>query len=228
MRLAIPLVFFSLAAWFLLTSEPAGLPIPERVVVERAAFAATPVRVLPDEPTRIEIGSVEQRCNDCHRFVETRPGRLELRQHTDVVLDHGLNDRCLNCHSEEDREKLVLHGGELVGLDEPVRLCAKCHGPTWRDWSVGIHGRTNGFWDPSAGPQERLRCTDCHDPYVPAFDPLPPLPGPNTLRMGEPSGHGADRDGPFENPLDRWREALAPARSARSPAHSSEEGDSDG
>ena len=47
----------------------------------------------------------------------------------------------------------------------------------------------NGYWDTSAGEQIRLKCTECHDPHVPrvpAMDPLQPLPGPHTLRMGDP------------------------------------------
>ena len=89
-----------------------------------------------------------------------------------------------------------------MGYDQVQDLCASCHGPTYRDWEKGIHGRTNGYWDTSKGEQTRLVCTQCHDPHAPAFGKLVPLPGPNTLRMND--GGGPDPDyhhAPKHNPL---------------------------
>jgi hypothetical protein len=74
-------------------------------------------------------------------------------------------------------------GGEIP-WDQPQRVCAKCHGPVYRDWQHGSHGRTNGYWDARRGVQTRRRCIECHDPHQPPFPPLSPAPGPNTLRMG--------------------------------------------
>lgn len=78
-------------------------------------------------------------------------------------------------------------------------VCAKCHGPVYRDWQNGSHGRINGYWDRSRGPQTRRRCIECHDPHAPPFAPLAPAPGPSTLRMGAPSG------GPMEEHHDPLR-----------------------
>jgi hypothetical protein len=133
---------------------------------------------------------------DCHMLfpaMDEPPERLQ--QHTDIVLDHGINDRCRNCHDTVNRDRLVLQSGESIPFSEVVELCAKCHGPTYRDWQRGMHGRTNGFWNVVMGDAWRLNCIECHDPHnprFPAMDPLIPLPPPNTLRMGRRRGHSSD------------------------------------
>jgi hypothetical protein len=73
--------------------------------------------------------------------------------------------------------------GTPIPWDQPQLLCAKCHGPVYRDWQHGSHGRLNGYWDKTRGPQIRRRCIECHDPHTPPFTPLKPAPRPNTLRM---------------------------------------------
>jgi predicted CXXCH cytochrome family protein len=77
--------------------------------------------------------------------------------------------------------------GQAIPYDQPQLLCAKCHGPVYRDWQHGSHGRTNGYWNASMGPMERRKCTECHDPHQPPFPPMTPAPGPHTLRMGNQS-----------------------------------------
>lgn len=202
MRAVIPLVFFALTAWFLLGAGAAELPIPEAARLEPGALAGGPRRVPLGDPPSVVIGGYEQTCQACHMLFDSQPleGRAELLQHTELVLDHGLNDNCYNCHSLEDRDKLILVDGSEVGFAEVVELCARCHGTTYRDWQRGMHGKTLGSWDASSGEMRRLECTECHDPHAPAFDPLAPLPGPNTLRMGHPEKgheHGS-------SPLQRW------------------------
>ena len=139
------------------------------------------------DPPMILLNGFERTCMDCHRVFPPRDIAPEdLQQHRHIRLDHGINDACRNCHDVENRDRLVLRGGESIGYDDVERLCAKCHGPTYRDWEIGTHGRSNGYWDPSRGERRRLACTECHDPHVPrspAMDPINPLPGPNTLRM---------------------------------------------
>ena len=63
-------------------------------------------------------------------------------------------------------------------MDDVTLLCAKCHGPKYRDWKAGVHGRQNGYWDATKGPKEKLRCIQCHDPHKPAFPPIKPLAPP--------------------------------------------------
>ncbi len=190
---AVALVFVLLAIYFVLS--PPGLDIPisatvDAAIIPRDSLSTAPRRaILPDPPVQF-IAGFDRTCMDCHRTFPPRDDPpVKLLQHQDIVLDHGINDRCRNCHYDVDRNRLVLHDGSVIGYDQVVELCAKCHGPTYRDWQRRAHGRTNGYWDTSAGEQVRLNCTECHDPHmprVPAMDPLPPLPGPHTLRMGVP------------------------------------------
>ena len=183
-------VFLVIAAWFLWGPKGLDIPAHRAMTVGASRIPTTPRRDMLGDPPVINIDGFDRTCMDCHRMF---PPRLDtpvrLLKHQDIILDHGINDRCRNCHYDEDRNKLVLRGGAVIGYDEVAQLCAKCHGPTYHDWERGAHGRTNGYWDTSRGAMIRLQCTQCHDPHnprVPAMDPLWPLPGPNTLRMGAP------------------------------------------
>ena len=80
----------------------------------------------------------------------------------------------------------MLQSKESIPYSGVTRLCAGCHGPTYRDWERGMHGRTDGYWDETLGEPHRLSCTECHDPHwprIPAMEPVAPLPPPHTLRM---------------------------------------------
>ena len=77
--------------------------------------------------------------------------------------------------SDESRCVCRFSGGEIP-WDQPQLLCAKCHGPVYRDWQHGSHGRTNGYWDASRGKQTRRKCIECHDPHRPPFPALQPAP----------------------------------------------------
>jgi hypothetical protein len=202
-------VFFLVAAWFVW--GPAGLDIPpgKATVINPAMLSTAPRRVALGDPPVVHLDGFDRTCMDCHRMFPPRENPpAQLLKHQHIVLDHGINDRCRNCHYDKDRNKLVLRGGRVIGYDEVVELCAKCHGPTFRDWQRGAHGRTNGYWDRSRGDVVRLECTECHDPHnprVPAMDPLRPLPGPNTLRMvsSKSEGHEAmiNQDDPLQRSL---------------------------
>ena len=159
------------------------------------------------DPPSIKVGSFDQRCSDCHGVFDSRvvDPPVDLKQHAHIELRHGMNDRCYNCHGREDRNKLLLHGGVEIGYDQVEMLCAKCHGTTYRDWQVGMHGRTNGSWDKGSGRQVRLKCTQCHDPHAPAYAPIVPMPAPNTLRMGPQSPDGAHEHHGPQSPLTKWK-----------------------
>ncbi|MEW6249716.1 MAG: hypothetical protein AB1716_03655 [Planctomycetota bacterium] len=125
-------------------------------------------------------------CSACHsKFESGMASNPELYIHRNIGLEHGLNDRCFNCHHVQNRNALVDDWGNEVPYDQPQLLCRKCHGPVYRDWLHGAHGRTIGFWDAARGPRRRLQCDFCHDPHRPPFPPMPPAPGPHTLRMGK-------------------------------------------
>ena len=126
-------------------------------------------------------------------------------------MKHGLNTWCLSCHHSENRDAFVDDRGEEIPWDQPQLLCAKCHGPVFRDWQHGAHGRTNGYWDKSQGEQTRRKCIECHDPHQPPFPPMRPAPGPNTLRMG-PQGDEIHTE--VRNPLKVAGRGSSPANAA--------------
>ncbi len=190
------------------------------VTIDPQDIEVRSMRELYPTPATTHVGSYDMSCVECHGLFESpQDPPAQLAQHQHIVLDHGMNDRCLNCHSREDRAQLVLHGEKSLSFDEVEQLCAKCHGPTYRDWERGIHGRTNGYWDENEGEQVRLTCTQCHDPHAPAFPGIAPLPGPQTLRMGDQSphhGHLGDPSDPSKHsPLQR---AYGPHHGSASPA----------
>ena len=189
---AVALVFILFAVHFVRTPNRLDIPVSGTLdagIIPQGALSTAPRRtILQDPPTRF-IAGFDRTCMDCHRtFPPREDPPVALLQHKHIVLDHGINSRCSDCHYPVDRNRLKMHDGTVVGYDEVVKLCSKCHGPTYRDWQHGAHGRTNGYWDSTAGEQIRLKCTECHDPHmprVPAMDPIQPLPGPHTLRMGD-------------------------------------------
>jgi len=116
-------------------------------------------------------------CSDCHADLEVNRERRDLEMmHEDIKLNHGPKERwCFDCHNADDRDRLRLVNGALVGFDESYRLCGQCHGTIYRDWRAGIHGRRRGYWD---GAKSYLLCAHCHNPHSPKFAPLQPLPPP--------------------------------------------------
>lgn len=169
-----------------------------------AALDVGPGRVVLGDPPTIPIAGFDQRCNTCHKLFESSwDGVRPLNQHQHIALSHGINNQCDNCHARDDREQLVLHDGSTVAFTRTETLCAQCHGPVFRDWERGTHGKTLGAWDLSSADAVRLSCAECHDPHSPAFEPIAPLPGPNTLRMGPQSAHKWTHDHE-RNPLRRW------------------------
>lgn len=194
-------MFILLAVWFLFGPSGADIPIPEAAAVTAADIDPAPRRspVLTDPPV-VKLNGFERDCQDCHRILNfERDGDRPRYQHTDIVLKHGLNDRCVDCHAVDNRNRLAVDHEVSVPFTESSRLCAKCHGPTYRDWDVGVHGKSVGAWDPESPDRKRFDCVQCHDPHAPAYEAMAPLPGPNTLRMGK--RHPAPEH--FESPLMR-------------------------
>lgn len=118
-------------------------------------------------------------CMECHKLFPAkwhydRP----MNEHKDLKLDHGNNRFCLNCHHPKNRNAFVDYDGAEIAQADVVQLCAKCHGPTYRDWQAGVHGRQNGHWDTKKGDKTKLRCIQCHDPHTPNFQAMKPLPAP--------------------------------------------------
>ena len=197
--------FFLLAGWFLLTEPVMDHPLNAPVMVQASLVQSTSFREATPEPPIVEIGGMKHQCNSCHTLFESEQlsPRL-LAQHTELVLNHGDNEWCFSCHDTADRNKLILPEGKTIGYDQVPQLCGKCHGPTYRDWQEGIHGKTLGYWNEDMGEQVRLTCSQCHDPHSPAFPDMKLLPGPNTLRMGDGDAN-LERHDHKHNPLRQWQ-----------------------
>jgi len=198
-------VFLALVGWFSLDVDLTDTPDAPTVQVPASLVSTAPLRVIIRGAPTIKAGGFDLRCSECHRLFPSRvDARSTMAQHRHIVLNHGLNDRCLNCHDQSDRNRLRLHDGSTVPFDEAQDLCSNCHGPTFRDWERGMHGRTNGYWNTDLGEQRRLTCTECHNPHSPDIPPMTLLPGPNTLRMGEQGQHDGTGGGGKRNPLRQW------------------------
>lgn len=107
-----------------------------------------------------------------------------------TMVHGGGNLWCLDCHDNEDRDKLVRLNGDLLTFNESHLLCGECHGPILRDWDRGIHGSTTGYWDMSRDDGEstvRKLCVECHLPHNPAYASMKPMPGP-VNRVDGPGG----------------------------------------
>ncbi len=208
---AVPLVLITLAAALWRGPWEFESPVTPAVRVPAWATNTVPIRT-PKFAPQIELAGFHYQCNDCHRlFPSPMETDRRLTQHTDIVLKHGINTRCFNCHHRENRNAFVDDAGGEIPYDQPQLLCARCHGTVYRDWQHGVHGRTNGYWDTACGPATRLRCVHCHDPHEPPFPPLTPAPGPQTLRMGLPRAPAHDGT---HNPLRVYRRAAAPDQPA--------------
>ncbi len=192
---SVAFVLLALLIW----SDPLPFvsPVPAEAVVPSWVTDVTPVRQ-PAFVPEIQHVNFTYRCGECHGLFPSPPETVRtLTQHRHITLKHGLNTRCMNCHHLENREAFVDAAGKTIPYGQPQLLCAKCHGPVYRDWLHGSHGRTNGYWDTAEGLQERKKCIECHDPHQPPFPPMSPAPPPNTLRMGDqqsPLEHGEIAD----------------------------------
>ncbi len=130
-------------------------------------------------------------CYACHD--QKKPTKLKMdadgnmivpKEHEDIVMGHGRhhrNNNCYNCHDENNLELLQTRDGRHLKIVESPALCGSCHGPTYRDWEAGVHGRTSGYWKRDLGAIDRKVCTSCHNPHSPAFPPRAPAPGPHVL-----------------------------------------------
>lgn len=192
--------FWGLALVFAVIPTRDPIPRTERTMVSAEEIDPSP-RFVPMGDDAVALISVfPRKCMDCHgSLVGTNKLRLDTNHYHDTVnMDHGLNGRCVNCHDTENRNMLVLRDGETIGFSQSTTLCSNCHGPAFRQWQRGVHGKTLGYWSAEWGDPRKLQCVECHNPHSPHYDPMAPLPAPNTLRMGDqnpdgpPHGSGGD------------------------------------
>lgn len=197
-RRAISLGFTLSMGGLVLVGCDSEYPAPESLYIRELSgevFDTTPVRG-EFRPLRYRRGSFEYRCTECHNDFSSPRRQQNLEgEHADIDarFDHGLNTYCVNCHHQTDRNSYVDHDGSPIPSSEPAKLCAKCHGPTYRDWQAGVHGRLNGSWLRSSPERTRLLCIQCHDPHAPKFAPMvPDPPAPRTRFETADSNVGHD------------------------------------
>lgn len=191
-------VFLGLAAAFLadLWGRPAGLaPIP---LADPQFTNTATVRVSGAELERTGGDTSGLGCYTCHD--KKKPIVLNLdaernillsEAHKDLTLKHGRHNRnniCFNCHDESNLELLQTRDGRELKLLDSSPLCGSCHGPTYRDWEAGAHGRISGLWARTPGNFQRQDCVSCHDPHSPKFPPQKPAPRPHPLRPNDTTG----------------------------------------
>jgi hypothetical protein len=177
------------------TQSEADLKEPAAALPEDTHLDKSP----PRETKGLELVRLgwTYKCMECHKTVKTQWHRESPRvEHDEIILRHGNNRFCLNCHNERSITDFVDYDGSIIPESEVVQLCAKCHGPKYRDWKAGVHGRPNGYWDPEQGPSRRLRCIQCHDPHAPTYHSQKPLAPPTYPARAAGSVDGNDgKDG---------------------------------
>lgn len=142
-------------------------------------------------PLALKVEEDSFACSMCHEGFAGDLNEAALEgAHQNITFDHGLNLRCLNCHNPANSDAYVNHDGSEIPAEQPNALCAKCHGPHFREWNLGVHGRINGVWSEDFGEQMKLACVQCHDPHKPAFDPMVPAEAPVLTRF-QRTGEGA-------------------------------------
>jgi predicted CXXCH cytochrome family protein len=153
--------------------------------------------VLPKD--HLDLVYSRMNCAACHLESEEREVEWDdddniivPEAHQLAVLSHGNNQRnndCFNCHNKDNLAQLNLRNGRLIDFTETSLLCSECHGPTYRDWELGLHGRTDGSWDEALGEVNRKDCTSCHDPHHPAFPKMLPTPAPQYYQQEASADH---------------------------------------
>jgi len=190
--LALAVLFMALFAAFLLKAwgRPVRLaPIP---LVDASFTSNATVRVSYAQLVSAKADLSDFDCYACHernkpptlRFDEQH-NLLIPKEHSDIVMGHGSHNRnnlCFNCHDETNLEVFQTRDGRQLKLSESTKLCGSCHGPTYRDWEAGAHGRTSGYWNRELGSITRQDCVSCHNPHAPKFPSRQPAPGPHALR----------------------------------------------
>jgi hypothetical protein len=139
-------------------------------------------------------------CMKCHRLLKAKwHYKRPMVEHTNIELQHGNNRFCLNCHHPTNRNVFVDYDGSEISEKDVNLLCARCHGTKYRDWEAGAHGRRNGYWDKSRGPQTSLQCIQCHDPHHPKYKAMQSLPGlsyPKRAHKSKSSSEGSEDHSP--------------------------------
>jgi hypothetical protein len=190
--IVLTLVFLTLGGLFLLRSHGGLQSLPQIPLVDSSLLVPTTIRTSYVQLVSLKADLSDFECYTCHekskpptlRF-DTNQNLVIPQEHANIVMAHGSHNRnnnCFNCHDEQNLESLQTRDGRSIRFSESPQLCGSCHGPTYRDWEAGAHGRTGGYWNRSAGAINRLICADCHNPHRPKIPTRTPFPAPHPLR----------------------------------------------
>ncbi|HVZ63352.1 MAG TPA: hypothetical protein VG936_02100 [Lacunisphaera sp.] len=196
---AATLGFFGLAVLFL--GDLWGHPPPRQAIplVDRSFLEQTPWRRTYMDLVRAKEDLSDFDCYACHEKGKPPPLRFDANhilivpdEHKDIVMGHGTHNRnnlCYNCHNESNLETFQVRDGREIKFADSTQLCGSCHGPNYRDWEAGAHGRINGYWNTALGPARRLDCANCHNPHAPHIPTRVPAPPPHPLRVPLTEAH---------------------------------------
>jgi uncharacterized CHY-type Zn-finger protein len=181
---------------FLLDSRVRPAPLAPIPLVDRAFLDTSTVRRPYADLVRAKEDLSDFDCYACHEKNQAPVLRYDAKQnlvvpqeHSDIVMghgEHGRNNNCFNCHNETNLVLLQSRDGRQLTFADSTPLCGSCHGPTYRDWEGGAHGRTSGFWNRALGAAARKDCVNCHNPHSPGFPSRKPAPGPHLLHEPPP------------------------------------------
>lgn len=176
-----------------------SVPLVERDV-SKGLYDIEPIRG-ELRPLALHVDGDAVECSFCHDGFTGDLGDAALKDtHSNIVFDHGRNLLCLNCHNPKNADTYVDFGGAEIPGDNPTQLCAKCHGPHYREWNHAVHGRVNGHWDSRYGEQKKLACIQCHDPHRPRIPQMVPKPAPTLTRFEDVATQGAPPDAEQHTP----------------------------
>jgi len=196
------LFFFGLAAAFLGDLWGHQEPRPDIPLVDRSFLEKTPWRSTYSDLVRAKEDLSDFDCYGCHD--KKKPVALRFdehnilvvpEEHKDIVMGHGTHNRnnlCYNCHNESNLLTFQVRDGRELKFADSTQLCGSCHGPNYRDWDAGAHGRINGYWNTTLGEARKLDCANCHNPHAPRIPTRKPAPGPHALRTPVENPHSSE------------------------------------
>ena len=184
-------LFLALVALFILRPSNRDVGRQSIPLVDTNFLNTNTVRQSYADLVRAKADLSDFDCYACHEKGKPPPLRFDTNQnliipkeHADIVMghgSHGRNNNCFNCHNENNLTLLQTRDGHEVTFSNSQLLCGSCHGPTYRDWEAGVHGRTSGYWNRDLGAIDRKLCVNCHNPHSPKFPGRQPAPGPHLL-----------------------------------------------
>jgi hypothetical protein len=167
--------------WFVV---PVCVVLGVLFIAEAVTFDRPPPDPLPLNPAWYTVETARGKdlqdktivgnCFICHAFWVPIPTSIETSNprfaHANIVLNHGSNDRCYNCHQITDRNMYIANNSSSIMSQTPEQLCSRCHGLIYNDWTMGTHGKWTGKFQPDKlYDRKTYTCTECHDPHNPLF-----------------------------------------------------------